>query len=278
MGYGKTFSMIDFHNHLIPQIDDGSKSIEMSIDMLLEAQKQGITDVVSTIHYQHPKMDGKNTEYSFVNDKRLQLQQILDKKKINIKIHLGAEVFYLPNLTKILDNPIVTIGDGKFMLIEFQTKMFPPSYLLELYKVQEMGITPVIAHPERYLGVQENPKLCGEWINRGFVLQLDCGSILGHFKTKCKETAIKLIQEGYIQLIGSDAHNNKKRNFCLKPAYDYIEELFGIDVVKKMKNNSSLLLDGKKPQIIRSADFKYSRKSKKGIIDKIVSLINRRKK
>ena len=58
--------MIDFHNHLIPEVDDGSKSIEMSIDMLLEAQKQGITDIVSTIHYQHPKMDGKNTEYSFV--------------------------------------------------------------------------------------------------------------------------------------------------------------------------------------------------------------------
>ena len=61
--------MIDFHNHIIPTVDDGAKSIEIAIDMLKEAQKQGITDIISTVHFQHPKMDGKNTDYSFVNKK-----------------------------------------------------------------------------------------------------------------------------------------------------------------------------------------------------------------
>ena len=61
--------MIDFHNHILPGVDDGAKSIEMSIEMLKIAQKQGITDIVSTVHFQHPKMDGKNTEYSFINEK-----------------------------------------------------------------------------------------------------------------------------------------------------------------------------------------------------------------
>ena len=69
--------MIDFHNHIIPNIDDGSKSIEMSIEMLKEAQEQGITDVVSTVHFQHPKMDGKNTQYSLIYEKCKELQKVI---------------------------------------------------------------------------------------------------------------------------------------------------------------------------------------------------------
>ena len=107
--------MIDFHNHIIPNVDDGPKSIECSVEMLKEASKQGITDVVSTVHFQHPKMDAKNTDYSFLSKKCQELQTIIDKEEIKIKIHLSAEVFYLPNLTKILDNPLVTIGNGKFI-------------------------------------------------------------------------------------------------------------------------------------------------------------------
>ena len=122
--------MIDFHNHVIPNIDDGAKSLEMSIEMLQEAQRQGISDVVSTIHFQHPKMDGKNTDYSFVSEKYLELKKALSENDIKINIHLGAEVFYLPNLTSILDNPLVTIGNGNFMLIEFQTKKFQPNFLI----------------------------------------------------------------------------------------------------------------------------------------------------
>tara|TARA_B100001250_G_scaffold399874_1_gene409740 strand:- start:239 stop:1054 length:816 start_codon:yes stop_codon:yes gene_type:complete len=247
--------MIDFHNHIIPNIDDGAKSIEMSIDMLREAEKQGITDVISTIHFQHPKMDGKNTDYSFVKEKYLELKEIIIKNHININIHLSAEVFYLPNLTKISDNPLVTVGNGKFMLIEFQTKVLPPNYLMEFFKLQQQGITPIIAHPERYVSIQENSDLGIDWLSRGFVMQLDCGSILGHFGKKCENSAKELLRSGCIQLIGSDAHNNKIRNFCLEPAYDKIESLFGSRMIKTLKYNSSLLLEGKSLQIIESENI-----------------------
>lgn len=246
--------MIDFHNHIIPNIDDGAKSLDMSIEMLQEAQRQGISDVVSTIHFQHPKMDGKNTDYSFVSAKYLELKKALSENDIKINIHLGAEVFYLPNLTSILDNPLVTVGNGNFMLIEFQTKKLPPNYLEELFKLQKHKITPIIAHPERYYEVQQNIDIAQDWLNRGFVLQLDCGSLLGHFGSKCEKISMELLDKGYVQLLGSDAHNNKTRNFCLKPAYDKIESLFGLNYVAELQNNSSLLLEGKCLQIIESAN------------------------
>ena len=247
--------MIDFHNHILPNVDDGAKSIEVSIEMLLEAHGQGITDVISTIHFQHPKMDGKDTSYSFVVKKCNELQKELLERNIPINIHLGAEVFYMPNLTAILDNPLVTIGNGKFMLIEFQNRILPPNFLEEFFKLQNKGITPIVAHPERYSAIQENIELAYDWMDRGFALQLDCGSILGHFGSKCKKVSQELIKGACIQLIGSDAHNNKIRNFCLQPAYNMIESFAGKNTVEKLKNNSLLLLEGKKLQIMDAVDI-----------------------
>ena len=94
--------MIDLHNHIIPRLDDGSKSLKMSLEMLRCAAGQGITDVVNTVHFQTPRLDGITFEYDFVKTKVEELQDELDKEEIPIKLHLSAEVFYLPNLFYIL--------------------------------------------------------------------------------------------------------------------------------------------------------------------------------
>ena len=160
------------------------------------------------------------------------------------------------------------------MLIEFQTRSLPPYYLSELYKLQNKGITPIIAHPERYVPIQDNLDLAEDWIRRGFVLQLDAGSLLGHFGKKCQQISRELIQRGYIKLIGSDAHNNKIRNFCLKDAYDEIERLYNPEIVQKMKYNCRLLLEGKDLQIIESENS-IKHEETGNIINKLIKLIKR---
>ena len=127
--------MIDFHNHIIPNLDDGSKSIDMSISMLKEAESQGITDIVNTVHYQHPKMEKKDTSYKFIINEINKFQKIAYDNNINIKIHPASEVFFKFNLTEILDNPITTFGNGKYMLIEFQRLSFPKGYEDEIFKI-----------------------------------------------------------------------------------------------------------------------------------------------
>ena len=96
-------SMIDFHNHILPNIDDGSSSLEMSLEMLENASKQGITDVVNTVHYQHPKLQGINISLDKIRKEVDLIQAELDNKNIPIKIHYGAEVFFLPNLLVLYD-------------------------------------------------------------------------------------------------------------------------------------------------------------------------------
>ena len=229
--------MIDFHNHIIPNLDDGSKSIEMSLNMFKEAQKQGITDVVNTVHYQHPKMNKKDTSYDFIINEINTFQKILTNNDINIKIHPASEVFFDFNLTKILENPITTFGNKKYMLIEFQRLFFPEGYDKELFKLQLEGITPVIAHPERYRGVQGNIDLVKKWIDRGYLIQIDCASIIGGFGKETQITAHKLLKNNLCHLVGSDAHNDKNRNFCLKYALLKIEEIMGIECMNIIKNN-----------------------------------------
>ena len=255
--------MIDFHNHILPNVDDGSKTIDESISMLEYAANQGITDVVNTVHFQHPKMDKKNTEYSFLKDQLEKLQLELDKREINIKLHLSAEVFYLPNLVDILDNKFLTIGNNKYMLIEFATNIFPIGYEKVLFELQLKGVTPIIAHPERYRFIQNNLEELQKWISKDYILQLDAGSVLGLFGKKNQEISYRIINDYGIHIIGSDAHNNKKRNFCLLDAYNCLEKIYTVNLVNQLKENAESLLLGKKIEIIQA----QKNKQKNSLLD-----------
>ena len=120
--------MIDFHNHILPGVDDGARTMEESLSMLGYAQEMGITDVVNTIHLQHPRMDGKNVDYNYVCSVKDELKIEMNKKNININIHLGAEVFFDFNLLELSKNKLANFGNGKYMLIEFQSNFFPPYF------------------------------------------------------------------------------------------------------------------------------------------------------
>ena len=236
--------MIDFHNHILPRIDDGSKSLEMSINMLLEAERQGITDVINTVHFQHPKMYGKDITYDIIKKEVEILQKTLVLEGIKIKIHLGAEVFFLPNLMEIKENPISTMGGGKYMLIEFYPFHLPPDFDKHLYKLKLSGTTPIIAHPERNSVIQQDITILDRLIDSGCLVQVDAGSLIGHFGPKCKEVSGLLLQRNMVHLLGSDAHNDKKRNFCLLKANEISRGLIGDDVDTLILDNPSKLISG----------------------------------
>lgn len=217
--------MIDFHNHILPEADDGASSIKESIDMLKAAQSQGITDVVNTIHFQHPKMEGKNIDYKHICSIRDYLLKEMKKNKININIHLGAEVYFNFNLLEITEHKITTMGNGKYMLVEFDVYRFPKNFDKHLYKLAISGVSPIIAHPERYKPIQEDISILQRLINSGCFIQLDAGSILGYFGKRCKKSSFEIINNNFCHIIGSDAHDNKKRNFCLAGAKKELESI-----------------------------------------------------
>tara|TARA_S200000501_G_scaffold378888_1_gene444624 strand:+ start:53288 stop:54082 length:795 start_codon:yes stop_codon:yes gene_type:complete len=238
--------MIDFHNHILPNQDDGSNSLEVSLSMLKHAADQGITDVVNTVHFQHPKVDFLKINNSKISSAINNLQEELNKRKIPITLHFGAEVFYLPNLLDIIDNPLVTFGKRKYILIEFSVYDIPRTQKQVLYDLKIKGITPIIAHPERYKQVQENIYLVYDWLNSGCLIQVDAGSIIGTLGKKSKIAAEKIINNNWCQILGSDAHDNHRRNFCLREGYELVQEMIGVKYAEPLVNkNPRLVIEGK---------------------------------
>ncbi|MAV89751.1 MAG: hypothetical protein CMG05_04135 [Candidatus Marinimicrobia bacterium] len=257
--------MIDFHNHVLPNIDDGSKSMEISLDMMRYAAEQGITDVVNTVHYQHPKVETENISYRRIQKELQNLQFELNNNNIPVKLHVGAEVFFLPNLGEIRIDPLATFINGKHMLIEFQVNQIPEIQKQELFDLKMAGVTPIIAHPERYRQVQESIEFVTEWLEAGCIIQVDAGSPLGHFGSPSQLASEKIIKNGWCQILGSDAHNNRKRNFCLRESVDMVRNWIGNRVEPMVYDNPLKVIEGKKIDI----DFDYNEHKKQGFFSRI---------
>ena len=236
--------MIDFHNHILPTVDDGASSIDMSISMLQHAQEQGITDIVNTVHFQHPKMEGKEITFEFIKGQIDKLNDLLEKKNIKINIHIGSEVFFLPNLLELIDNPLSTIGNGKYMLIEFHPFNIPDIHKQIFFDLKMNGITPIIAHPERYNQVQENINIVADWLEAGCIVQIDAGSPIGLLGKRAKATSEILIKNNWFQLLGSDAHDNKNRNFCMKESLSYVDSIVDFDLSHIKIRNPKKIIQG----------------------------------
>ena len=263
--------MIDFHNHILPNVDDGSKSMDMSLSMFECAFNQGITDVVNTVHYQHPKVEDKTITFEIINEKISEMQNVLYENDILINLHIGSEVFYLPNLLDLLNDPLATIGDMKYMLIEFHPENIPLSHKKQFFDLKMKGVTPIIAHPERYRQVQNNINLVPEWLESGCLVQVDAGSPLGLLGKRAQMISMEIIKNNWCQIVGSDAHDNKVRNFCLKDSIDLINNFTGEDKSYLVEENPKKILNGEiihvdidYPDSIKKTNIFYDLKRKMG--------------
>jgi len=236
--------LIDFHNHILPNVDDGSKSLEMSLNMLKHAAEQGITDVVNTVHFQHPKVETEDISYDRIQKEIASLQEELDKRNIPVRLHSGSEVFYLPNLVSFKWNQLATFGQGSYMLVEFQVHQLPETQKQVLFDLKMAGVTPIIAHPERYKPVQDDISIITDWLSAGCLIQVDAGSVLGYLGSGAQEASERIVKSGWCQILGSDAHDDQRRNFCLMETMEKVKGWIGPDANLMVNDNPRMVLDG----------------------------------
>ena len=240
--------MIDFHNHVIPGLDDGSKTLKMSLEMLRCAADQGITDVVNTVHFQTARLDGITFEYKLVKSKIDELQNELDSAEIPIKLHIGAEVFYLPNLMELKDKPLLTFEHGKYMLVEFPVDQVPNGCQDIFFKLKLAGVTPIIAHPERIKPIQKDLSIVRRFIRGGCVIQVDAGSLTGSLGSSSEKAALEIVEQGCCHIIGSDAHDDYRRNFLLADALAISKEIIGEKAMEMVTVNPRKIIKGESIQ------------------------------
>ena len=193
--------MIDFHSHILPGIDDGSKNLEQSIAMVNEAKEAGFKKIISTSHYME--------NYYECNEKnRKELLEQVQKNVNGIELCLGNEIYITNNIIELLQNgQASSINGTKYVLFEFPLITTRPMNDKEvIYRLVENGYIPIIAHPERYPFIQENPDYLFELEEMGALFQANYGSIIGMYGLKAKKTLKILLKNNLISFFGSDVH------------------------------------------------------------------------
>lgn len=253
--------MIDLHSHILPNIDDGSKSIEETFNLIKEAQNVGFEAVVLTSHYMegYYETDSKEREV-WLNA----ISQNLDTKNINIKLYLGNEIYMSENIIKLLEEGRAsTINNTSYVLFEMPLNAEPLNLYDVVYQMQQCKIVPILAHPERYSFVQNEPELIYDLIQKGVLMQANYGSIIGQYGTKAQIIVKKFLENNMIHFFGSDVHRQNTIYPKIPQILIELEKIIGKQKLEELTTiNPNLVLNNKRIDIVEPTEVELTLKEK----------------
>lgn len=220
--------MVDLHNHILYGIDDGAKSIEESLELIKMQKKQGVNTIVLTPHFK-----GNTADFvSFYNLREQNIKKLQGKaRELDINLISGCELYCENARDLTLDMSKLCIENTTYILIEFPILCTKYMIFQIVKRFIGMGITPIIAHVERYINLIREPMNLYDIVNLGAILQVNSDTVL-----KKDKFIIKCIRKNLIHLIASDTHDTYRRTPNLQDAYKTLEKL-GINV-QVLKNNA----------------------------------------
>ena len=222
--------MIDIHAHILPQVDDGPRSWEETMQMLREGVKDGVKGVVCTSHI-YDLLD-TDLETELIQKFNI-LKARVKKERLPISLWLGSEIHCNAKLNQA--SPIFTLnGNRKYVLMELPLQEFPPNAAETFFKLSLQGFRPILAHPERNGTIVQKPTMAFELVNRGVYLQVNAGSLTGNFGKRIKRLAFELIDHNLVHFIASDCHSIKGRPLLLSVAYHKVKKSWGEDRAQKL--------------------------------------------
>lgn len=197
--------MIDLHCHILPQLDDGSESLEESLAMARLAANCGVTAIVATPHC----VDGGIRQ---IHDRVLLLRDAMEDVGIPVRLYMGMELFGTADTARLLSGGrLLTLNGSRYPLIEFSFHGTGEAETEILEDVLREGFVPVVAHPERYAYIQEEPRIINEWKAMGCLFQINRGSLLGRFGSNAWHMGWELVKRGFATVIASDGHSARMR-------------------------------------------------------------------
>lgn len=226
--------MVDFHAHILPGIDDGSKNVDESLTMLAMEAEQGIGTVVATPHF-YPRHDDPET---FLTRREAALAALCGQLERRMpRIVPGAEVHFFRGMSESDIIQSLTVGNSPYILIEMPMPPWPEDFYRELESVyRKQGLTPIVAHIDRYIAPLRT---------RGIPEQLAQLPVLVQANAEffCRSSlAMKLLKEDKIHLLGSDCHNTDRRKPNLAAAVRRIEQKLGQKELAKIHGFERMIL------------------------------------
>lgn len=240
--------MIDFHTHILPNIDDGSRSIEETFALIQEAKEAGFEGIVLTSHYIENYYETDTPEREvWVNA----IKENLKVKGIETDLYLANEIYLSENIMHLLEEgKASTINNSCYVLFEMPLNNEPMNLYDVIYSLQENKLIPVLAHPERYSFIQKEPELVYELIQKGCLMQANYGSILGQYGERAQMMVEKFLENNSIHFLGSDVHRKNTIYPKIPYAINRIGEIVGTDKLEELTEiNPQLALANKRIEI-----------------------------
>ena len=226
--------MIDFHSHILPGIDDGSQSVEQTLQMLQAAHEQGVRNIVATPHFYADEM----VPETFLENRQQALEQIGQENAAGI--FLGAEVAYFDHMSRSEALQQLRIGQTDLILVEMPFMPWTDRIVEDVCQLADrQGLTPVLAHVERYRQKSQFPRYRDMLLGSGALFQCNAGAFL-RFTTR--SWTLKQLKNGFVHFLGSDCHNMTTRAPKLGEAAQVIAKKAGMDALEEIQAFSAQAL------------------------------------
>ena len=221
--------MIDIHSHILPQVDDGPKSWEVSVEMCRMAAADGTTHLVATPH----SNDRFQYDHEYLSGCIHRLQEMVgDTPRLSLgcDLHLSYD-----NLKRVLAQPdLYTVGGGNYLLVELSDFSIPAQIADCFLRLGDRGVTPVITHPERNAILRQTPQRVIEFVELGCAVQITANSLTGFWGQRAARVAAWLLEHEAVHIIASDAHDTKHRTPVLSAGRDAAAAICGADIANAL--------------------------------------------
>ncbi|NLE38784.1 MAG: hypothetical protein GX621_12235 [Pirellulaceae bacterium] len=251
-------TFIDTHCHMLPGVDDGAATWDESLVMARAAVTDGIGATIVTPHQlgTNRQLDGPT-----IRAKTAHLQEYLDQNDVPLRVLPGAEVRVEPDLIdRIREGEVLTLADhGRYVLLELPHEVYIPLNDL-LQNMRRAGLIGILAHAERNQGILHQPKVVSSLVDAGCLLQVTAGSLVGSFGPDVQKLAERLVEQGQVHFVATDAHGPKVRRPQMRRAYQRVVELAGYRMASDLfhRNPAAVIDDRSLAGHGRGSDAKRS--------------------
>lgn len=237
--------MVDIHCHIVPEVDDGAWNMDAAVAMARIAAKCGVEKIVTTPHFEGRPESLEALPY--MKQQFRLLKSAVQRENLKLELISGAEILCLPQTIEMARRGLLpTLGNSRYVLTEFYFDAGGAFMDSALEELRRCGYQPVVAHPERYGAIQRDPGLARSWFDRGVVLQVNKGSVLGAFGRRAEDTAVRLLYRGVIHVIASDAHSPEVRTTDLSGVRQWCLDHLGREYTRiLLEDNPNRITHGK---------------------------------
>ncbi len=243
-------SYVDFHSHLVPGVDDGARTVEDTLTSVERLTRLGIRKILTT-----PHLDGSLTNDPEALAARLAEVDAAWKEASAAVARDFPEVQFFRGHEIMLDvsdvdysDPRVRLAGTSFVLIEWPRLHVPPGTVHVLKRIIRDGYRPIIAHPERYIGIDRSFAIVGEWREAGAYLQVNYGSLFGRYGQGPRNVAEYLLKRGWANYLASDFHGHERQKIYFKEVVEHLESMEAYEALGALcQTNPARILRDEEP-------------------------------